>query len=144
MNKKEAIEQLKSLREHCDAMEYEIFKKDVEAIDYIMKHIQELQKGQNSLMDSKKKWKRKYYKEKRKSKDLQMSVDQIYEDYQDIGKMFFALDEKVGAVKVICKQKYYDLVLEDMTNLILDMLGGNENEERNKNENLGRNDKIRK
>lgn len=133
MNKKEAIEQLKSLREHCDSMEFEIFKKDTEAIDYIIKYIEELQKGQNSLMSSRKKWKKKYYKEKRNSKDLQKSVDQIYDDYQDIGRMFFDLDEKVGAVKVICRQKYYDPVVEDMTNLILDMLGGNENEKLERN-----------
>lgn len=137
MNKKEAIEQLRSLRLHCLSMGDEIFEKDAEAIDYIIKYIEELQKGQNSLMDSKKKWKKKYYKEKRNSKDLQKSVDQIYDDYQDIGKMFFDLDEKVGAVKVICRQKYYDPVVEDMTNLILDMLGGNENEK------LGRDDKTR-
>ncbi len=30
-----------------------------------------------------------------KNKDLQESVDQIYDDYQDIGKMYFELDEKV-------------------------------------------------
>lgn len=133
MNKKEAIDQLKSLREHCNSMEFEIFKKDSEAIDYIIKYIEELQKGQNSLMSSRKKWKKKYYKEKRNSKDLQKSVDQIYDDYQDIGRMFFNLDEKVGAVKVICRQKYCDPVVEDITNLILDMLGGNENEKLERN-----------
>lgn len=133
MNKKEAIDQLKSLREHCNSMEFEIFKKDTEAIDYIIKYIEELQKGQNSLINSRKKWKKKYYKEKRNSKDLQKSVDQIYDDYQDIGRMFFNLDEKVGAVKVICRQKYCDPVVEDITNLILDILGGNKNEKLERN-----------
>lgn len=137
MNKKEALEQLKSLKEHCNSMSFEIFKKDAEAIDYIIKYVEELQKGQNNLMSSRKKWKKRYYKEKRNSKDLQKSVNQIYDDYQDIGRMFFDLDEKVEAVKVICRQKYYDPVVEDMTNLILNMLGGNENEK------LGRNDKTR-
>ena len=68
MNKKEAIEQLRSLRLHCLSMGAEIFEKDAEAIDYIIKYIEELQKGQNSLMSSRKKWKKKYYKEKRNSK----------------------------------------------------------------------------
>lgn len=31
----------------------------------------------------------------KENKDLQKSVDQIYDDYQDIGKMYFNLTEKI-------------------------------------------------
>lgn len=56
--------------------------------------------------------------------ELQKSVDQIYDDYQDIGKMFFDLDEKVGVVKVICKQKYLHKETEAFSKTILDILEG--------------------
>ena len=69
------------------------------------------------------------------NEDLQKSVEQIYDYYQDIGKMFFDLDEKVEAVKVICRQKYSDPVVEDMTNTIINMLGGNKNENNDKSTN---------
>ena len=66
----------------------------LEYIDQLEKQVKELNKGNHSLMQSRKKWKNRYYNEKEKSKDLQESVDQIYENYQDIGKMYFDLDEK--------------------------------------------------
>lgn len=69
------------------------------------------------------------------NEDLQKSVEQIYDDYQDIGKMFFDLDEKVEAVKVICRQKYSNPVIADMTNTIINMLGGNKNENNDKSTN---------
>lgn len=100
--------------------------------------VKQLGKGQHTLMQSRRKWKIRYRKEREKTKDLQKSVDQIYDDYQDIGRMYFKLNEKVEAVKVICRQKYYDPVLQDMVNLILNMLGGN------KNEKFERNNKFRK
>lgn len=56
--------------------------------------IKELGKGQQSLMQSRRKWKNRYYKMRKKNKELQKSVEQIYDDYQDIGKMYFDLDEK--------------------------------------------------
>ena len=40
-------------------------------------------------MQSRRKWKYRYYKMKNKNKDLQKSVEKIYDDYQDIGKMAF-------------------------------------------------------
>ena len=45
-------------------------------------------------MQSSRKWKNRYYKIRKKNKELQKSVEQIYDDYQDIGKMYFDLDEK--------------------------------------------------
>lgn len=42
MNIEEAIEQLKSLKEHCKTMDDEIFKKDVEAIDKLLAEYKEL------------------------------------------------------------------------------------------------------
>ena len=57
--------------------------------------IKELNKGQHSLMQSRRKWKNRYYKERAKTKDLQKSVEQIYDDYQDIGKMAFDYSDKI-------------------------------------------------
>lgn len=42
---------------------------------------------------------------KKENKDLQRSVDEIYEDYQDIGKMYFDLQEKVDDVVEYIKKK---------------------------------------
>ncbi len=57
--------------------------------------VKELGKGQHTLMQSRRKWKNKYYKERRKRKEANKSVRQIYLDYQDIGNMYFNLDSKV-------------------------------------------------
>ena len=57
--------------------------------------IKQLGKGQQALMQSRRKWKRRYYKMKDKNKDLQKSVEQIYDDYQDIGKMAFNYSDKI-------------------------------------------------
>ena len=97
-------------------------------IEQLESKLKQLGRGQHILMQSRRKWKNKYYKQRRKSKELQKSVYQIYDDYQDIGKMYFDLDEKVQAVKVLCKQKYIDPVVEELTNTFFDMLSkGEEN-----------------
>lgn len=57
--------------------------------------IKELNKGRHSLMQSRRKWKNRYYKERAKAKDLQESVEQIYDDYQDIGKIAFDYSDKI-------------------------------------------------
>lgn len=64
----------------------------------------------NSLIQSRKKWKYRYYKMKKKNKDLQKSVVQIYDDYQDIGKMAFDYSDKLEQ-----KDKIIDLMSEQLT-----------------------------
>lgn len=64
----------------------------------------------NSLIQSRKKWKYRYYKMKKKNKDLQKSVEQIYDDYQDIGKMAFDYSDKLEQ-----KDKIIDLMAEQLT-----------------------------
>lgn len=64
----------------------------------------------NSLIQSRKKWKYRYYKMKKKNKDLQKSVEQIYDDYQDIGKMAFDYSDKLEQ-----KDKTIDLMAEQLT-----------------------------
>lgn len=69
--------------------------------------VKEINKGINSLKQSRKKWKYRYYKMKNKNKDLQKSVEQIYDDYQDIGKMAFDYSDKLEL-----KDKIIDLMSE--------------------------------
>lgn len=82
--------------------------------------VRQLIKGQTSLMQSRKKWKDRYYKERRTRKEADKSVEQIYEDYQDIGKMFFELDEKVDKVtdklkeRIKSVEKCYEELLTDI------------------------------
>ena len=64
----------------------------------------------NSLIQSRKKWKYRYYKMKKKNKDLQKSVEQIYDDYQDIGKIAFDYSDKLEQ-----KDKTIDLMSEQLT-----------------------------
>lgn len=71
--------------------------------------IKQLGKGQQTLIQSRRKWKHRYYKIREKNKDLQKSVEQIYDDYQDIGKMYFDLDEK--------RQKLIEKLEEDVNEL---------------------------
>ena len=59
----------------------------------------------NSLMQNRKKWKYRYYRMKKKNRDLQKSVVQIYDDYQDIGKMAFDYSDKLEQ-----KDKIIDLM----------------------------------
>lgn len=69
-------------------------------IEYIQYEIKELG---NSYELHNQEWAKRILKEMNNSlekllkenKDLQKSVDQIYEDYQDIGKMYFNLTEKI-------------------------------------------------
>lgn len=58
-------------------------------------------------MQSRRKWKYRYYKMKNKNKDLQKSVEKIYDDYQDIGKMAFDYSDKLEQ-----KDKQIDLMSE--------------------------------
>lgn len=69
--------------------------------------VKEINKGINSLMQSRKKWKYRYYKMKNKNKDLQKSVEQIYDNYQDIGKMAFDYSDELEQ-----KDKIIDLMAE--------------------------------
>lgn len=73
-------------------------KKIKEYIDQLENKVKELGKGQHTLMQSRRKWKNKYYKERRKRKEADKSVWQIYLDYQDIGNMYFNLDSKVQSL----------------------------------------------
>ena len=72
----------------------------------------ELGKGQQELIKSRRKWKKRYYKIKIKNKDLQQSVDQIYDDYQDIGKMAFDYSDKIDQLESD-KQKLIEKLVED-------------------------------
>jgi hypothetical protein len=84
---------------------------DIETVLYMLEEkeykIKQLGKGQQALMQSRKKWKYRYYKMKNKNKDLQKSVEQIYDDYQDIGKMAFDYSDKLEQ-----KDKIIDLMAE--------------------------------
>lgn len=75
--------------------------------DELRQKVKEINKGINSLMQSRKKWKYRYYKMKNKNKDLQKSVEQIYDDYQDIGKMAFDYSDKIEQ-----KDKVIDLMAD--------------------------------
>lgn len=57
--------------------------------------VKELCKGQYALMQSRKKWKIRYYKERKRRKEANKAVWQIYEDYQDAGKKMFEYAEQV-------------------------------------------------
>lgn len=63
-----------------------------EYIDQLENKAKQLGKGQYVLMQSRRKWKNKYYKERRIRKE---AIEQLYLHYQDIGNMYFDLDEKV-------------------------------------------------
>lgn len=80
--------------------------------DELRQKVKEINKGINSLMQSRKKWKYRYYKMKNKNKDLQKSVEQIYDNYQDIGKMAFDYADKLEQ-----KDKIIDLMLEYISNI---------------------------
>lgn len=73
----------------------------------------ELGKGQQELIKSRRKWKKRYYKIKIKNKDLQQSVDQIYDDYQDIGKMAFDCSDKIDQLESD-KQKLIEKLEKDI------------------------------
>ncbi len=75
--------------------------------DELRQKVKEINKGINSLMQRRKKWKYRYYKMKNKNKDLQKSVEQIYDNYQDIGKMAFDYSDELEQ-----KDKIIDLMAE--------------------------------
>ncbi len=70
-----------------------------------------------------KKWKNRYYKERRKRKKADKAVKQIYDDYQDIGNMYFDLDEKMQQVIAVikeyirCLEKNNEMVLASFKNI---------------------------
>ena len=80
--------------------------------DELRQKVKEINKGINSLMQSRKKWKYRYYKMKNKNKDLQKSVQQIYDDYQDIGKMAFNYSDKLEQ-----QEKIIDLMIDCISNM---------------------------
>ena len=88
-------------------------QKDIETVLFMLDEqeykIKQLGKGQQTLMQSRRKWKHRYYKMKDKNKDLQKSVEQIYDDYQDIGKMAFNYSDKIEE-----QDKIIDLMLEKL------------------------------
>ena len=100
MLSKEEIEKAKEDLRFCHEGDYitkEMSDSKNVLLEYIKQlatKIKELGRGQQSLIQSRKKWKNRYYKMRNKNKELQKSVEQIYDDYQDIGKMYFDLDEK--------------------------------------------------
>jgi len=55
-----------------------------EYIDQLENKVKELGKGQYTLMQSRRKWKNRYYKEKQKRKETDKAVEQTYDDYQNI------------------------------------------------------------
>lgn len=81
----------------------------LEYIDQLETKLDELGKGQQTLINSRKKWKNRYYKEKRRRKEADRSVWQIYLDYQDIGNMYFNLDEKRQKIIDKLEKIKYDL-----------------------------------
>lgn len=148
LNEKEKeIEKLEELSRYCALKnidrEDNVFGEFVVAIQKVRNYIEQLEnkvkelgKGQHTLMQSRRKWKNKYYKEKKIRREADKAVLQIYEDYQDIGKMYFNLDEKrQQAIEYLIKIKkdikkdqdtsiYY---LEDIEKIIK-MLGVVEND----------------
>lgn len=74
-------------------------------IDQLETKIKELGKGQQSLMQSRRKWKNRYYKTRNKNKELQKSVEQIYDDYQDIGKIAFDYSDKIEQLEKTISRK---------------------------------------
>lgn len=51
-------------------------------------------------MQSRKKWKRRYYKERNRRKEADKATWQIYEDYQDAGKKMFEYAEQVEQLEI--------------------------------------------
>lgn len=84
---------------------FEATMKIADERDELRQKVKEINKGINSLMQSRKKWKYRYYKMKNKNKNLQKTVEQIYDDYQDIGKMAFDYADKLEQ-----KDKIIDLM----------------------------------
>lgn len=76
-----AISRLKSIDENTEEYDGNLFKADFEIvlqyIDELENKTKELGKGQQSLIQSRRKWKRRYYKMKRKNKELQEAVELI-------------------------------------------------------------------
>lgn len=54
-----------------------------------------LKKGQYSLMQSRQKWKIRYYKERKRRKEADKSIEQLYGDYNDAGNKMFEYAERV-------------------------------------------------
>ena len=125
MTKEQAIERLKKMIQINNGVIKEARKNggifaiqltadldtDSIAIEKVLSMLEEKDKGINSLMQSRKKWKHRYYKMKNKNRELQKSIEQIYDDYQDIGKMAFNYSDKIEQ-----QDKMIDLMLEEISN----------------------------
>lgn len=88
---------------------FEAIMKIADERDELYKKVKELGKGQQTLIQSRRKWKNRYYKMKKKNKDLEKTVEQIYEDYQDIGKMVFDYSDRIELL-----EKQIDLMAEKL------------------------------
>ena len=91
---------------------FEAIMKIADERDELKNEVRERDKGINSLMQSRKKWKYRYYKTKKENKDLQKSEQQIYDDYQDIGKIAFEYSDKIEQ-----QNKIIDLMAEYISNI---------------------------
>lgn len=95
-----AIERLKYINMAYDCYNY-YSRYDLDCIETLLQYIEQLEsklkelcKGQHVLMQSRKKWKKRYYKERKRRKEADKSVEQIYSDYQDAGKKMFEYAEQ--------------------------------------------------
>ncbi len=73
-------------------------------IEQLENKVKQLSKGQHTLMQSKRKWKNRYYKEKQKRREADKTVEQIYSDYQDIGKKAFDYSDKIEQLEKELKE----------------------------------------
>lgn len=74
-------------------------------------------------MQSRKKWKRRYYKERKKRKETDKAVWQTYEDYQNVGKKMFEYLEQVEQLESNNK-KLIEKLEEDIVNITKTMQDG--------------------
>lgn len=115
MTKEEAIERLQRIdikyfiTGRMEQSNYIIDEADKtnEAIETVLSTLEE---QEYKIKQCRRKWKHRYYKMKNKNKDLQKSVEQIYDDYQDIGKMAFNYSDKIEE-----QDKIIDLMAEQLT-----------------------------
>lgn len=115
----EVLEELNSVRPEQLKGEakrlFEAIMKIADEREELKQKLKEVNKGINSLIQSRRKWKHRYYKMKDKNKDLQKSVEQIYDDYQDIGKIAFDYSDKIEE-----QDKMIDLMAETLNDHDID------------------------
>lgn len=115
MNKEE-IEKAKfnlyddlKLAEKEDSVDIDVFTHDLRTIlnhtEQLEKQVKELKKGQASLIQSRKKWKNRYYKESVKVKEQEESkqeaIDKLKDEIELIDKCYEELFTNVSGIKVI-------------------------------------------